>query len=327
MNIDGNEVALRYGLFRKERNEWRELDYQSLVRSTFVERNRSPAYAPQNTIGVNKPADYRRYFPSFYASFLRSDVTFFDTLVKLLFKNEAKERQQLQEQEMHELILLCRGFGSVLGCLQPQLLCLNTLTAVDEESVARRLLQLQYYHMIAEACQLEEELTRRLLVFAAEPEERRKLVISESALWIESRKLQVQREECETLDERDGARRQQIEYFKWRQKQQYQLFHFQQGESQGRIEVERAERLSIGIIAGMYNSEYKEARYRQLEYEVISQALSREASLWIAGDEASFRSQILLEQLDAFRIICANEVRSFLATHRYAATNAYVDRM
>ncbi|RNF06161.1 uncharacterized protein Tco025E_07642 [Trypanosoma conorhini] len=268
----------------------------------------------------------RRYFNCFYDSFKQREGEFCRKLLKEVLQKEWAERDRLNEYERDEFYGISRFAGRVLGVPEWSRLHCVSLPLMESEEFGRRMIVSEFFAMLLEAVSLFEVLHRRTIVFAEEPLARKPIEGEEVHEWVESRRLQVERERREALALEAGERQRNLAYFSWKQQQAYQVFLFEQSEQEERMDVERLQRFHAGVLAQHFHKEHKEARYHQLKYQMRQRLLPVELTRTIVGDEVTERSAIMLLQHDRFCALQAEEVKSYLWTRRNALLNELVDR-
>ncbi|RNF07492.1 hypothetical protein TraAM80_03348 [Trypanosoma rangeli] len=268
----------------------------------------------------------RRYFNCFYDSFRQRNGEFYRNLLNEVMQKEWAERGRLNEYEEEEFYGICRSAGNVLGVAEWGGLYYTSLPPLESEEFGRRMIISKFFAMLLEAVSLLEVLHRRTIVFAEEPPARKLIEGEEVHEWVESRRLQVERERQEEMALEAGERQRYLAYCGWKQQQAYQVFLFGQSEQEERMDVERLQRFHAGVIAHHFYKEHKEARYHQLRYQMRQRLLPAALARGIVGDEVKERSVILLLQRDRYSALQAEEVKSYLWTKRNALLNELVDR-
>lgn len=264
-----------------------------------------------------------RYYASFYKSFsIRHGECSSTSLMRDLVEYEGELRFQIVANEQEELVRIVSIFEAPFSLGALNLMQQHSLPVDQEERVCRWRILHEYYQMLLEASIVEELLSRRHVEYNLEPTARRQTQGCEADDWIESRKIQLLRMKNEYEETQNRERALRIAYFEWKLQQEYQLFLFEQSEKSDRLEVERQQRLNAGILAGLYNNEFRVANYHQLRYALLRQSLSAEVCREIVAAEARERTFLFCEEVNTFKRIRAAECRSYLTCSRHSLINS-----
>lgn len=315
--VGDHEVVPRYWIYSQACDEQNDLVYRSVM-DRYKSISLPTAKAPP---GGNLSESQSRYFKSFYDSFVYSEKRKFKELVEEIVKAEGQLRLQIFLMEKNCFATLCRSMAPHLKSILPSLMFVNALLPAQAECVARRLIHVEFFEMLKEALIIQEIMHRRQIVLVGEPDERWQIEGAEPTNWIESRKKQVEREEmlkkgCLTLEQERT-----MEYIIWYSQQQNQISLFVRREIEERMDVERLERLSIGIFSDLFARDLRELKYKHLKYEMSKRCLNEPDVKRLSAEELGARSFLVFEERDRYKEILGLEVKNYLHTRRNVLIN------
>lgn len=241
-----------------------------------------------------------------------ASVQHYTELLRFLMQWERELRDQLVRHEAAEVTQLVHSVEAVLLPLIPALRDVSPLDLVQREQLGRWSIKDDFYQLLLDATELQEMVHRRALCSVEEPQQRKHVEDGEVPHWIETRRLQVMRENQESSSAQSAAQVQRLAYFKHIQQQLYQVFLLEESERADRMEVERLQRLHVGGLAEVISKEYRRVRLLQLRYEAARHPLHPALSQEITAAEGLSRSVLMQEQGHAFRSMQAAEVRDYL---------------
>lgn len=316
------EIVDRFALFSSATDDYNELEYLSVM----ARYHHIPLPPPLLVTSTDNRKSTLKYFKCFYESFVYSEQRKLRELLQQIVHAEAEVRLQLFRMEQECFAVICRSMAPLLRTVMPSLQYVNALLPEDAEAVARQVIIKEYYQMLQEALIVHEILHRRSIVFAIEPEARWHIEGAEPSEWIAARRRQVEREDmvrkgCMTKDHERT-----MEYLKWYAQQQNQIVLFERREVEERMDVERLERLNVGILSDLFAADFRELRYKQLKYEMGKRRLNEADVKQLNIEEVSARSFIVFEQHDRFKELKGLEVKHYLASRRNALINERLER-
>ncbi|GET87478.1 hypothetical protein, conserved [Leishmania tarentolae] len=243
---------------------------------------------------------------------------------QLMCEMALRERELRQQLVRHEQEELMQVVGSVNKMWFPGVATLRDagpVRAVREEAMWRRNIERDYNYLLSSVVQVLEVLHRRSVSFAQEPQCRKQIENAEGQDWIAARRRQVMRETQESAAAEKEDRAARLAYFEYLQQQQYQIFLLEERERDGRMGVERLQRLHAGTIVEEMAKDYRQARLCQLKYEAMRFELQPEVTRDLIADEALHRSRLCHDQALCFKKIRADEVRNYLGSARQELLN------
>lgn len=314
------EIWQRYCIFLEERNHRNELNY-----CCETSKYNSTSFASSKHIISLQQEGLSRYFQCFYDSFSHLEEKKANELLDCVEKVEADLRCAITQMEKECVAVICRSMAPFLYKCMPSLLLINLLHPADAEHVSRSVIYFDYYQMLLEAATVQEIISRRNIIFSVEPQSRQKIENIEPYEWIAARQRQVNREEAVRTGQNTQDFKKTLDYLRWCEQRQKQLFFFEQSEVEERMDVERLERLHAGLIFELFLSNFREIRYNQCTYSKWKCELNQEDVKHLSKEEFSARSAIMYYQFESFKLIGGMEVRHFLKTRRNTLVNERVE--
>lgn len=317
---DCDEISQRYRIFFEERNHWNELNY-----CCETKKCSSTSLAPSKYIRSHQKEGLPRYFKCFYDSFFHLEEKKTNELLNYVEMAESNLRCAIIQMENECVAVICRSMAPFLYKFMPSLLLINLLHPADAERVSRSLIFCDYYRMLLEAASVQEIIFRRNIIFSVEPQSRQKIENIEPSEWIAARRRQVDREEAVRTGRNTQDYEKTLDYLRWCEQRENQLFLFEQNEVEERMYVERLERLHAGLIFESFFTNFRKIRYNQCTYKKGKYKLNQEDVNRLSKKEFSARSTVMCDQFEGFNLIKGLEVRHFLKTRRNILVNERVE--
>lgn len=319
--VSSDEILQRYNIFFQEKNDRKELNYSGRTEKLLPRI----LVAQQRTQGLLQGST-SRYFKTFYDSFSHLEEKKTKELLKCVERGEAELRCVIAQMENESFATICRSMPPFLLQSISSLLLINSLHPLDAESVSRKAIYHDYYRMLIEATCKQETICRRVIAFAVEPKSRGTIEANEPSDWIAARRKQVDREEAMRTGKNIQAHKKTLEFLKWYEQQQNQIFLFERGELEERVNIERLERVQAGIIVDLFLEHFREIAYRGCVYLQGLRKLGKQDTRKLTMEESEARSEIMFNQYENFKMIKGKEVQNYLHTRRNVLINERVAR-
>lgn len=265
---------------------------------------------------ISRVACSEDYFQRFRDSFRSAKSLSQYSVLGDLVASEHSCRRQLQTQEEEEFYCIIRGFAPIVAAAVPPYHVWRRLTLADAEKVCRTLLVHDYYQMLLEGCEVQEQAERYDWMFREERRSRECISSREVPEWIESRRRETQRKQREEnlalqaeVTELDAA----IMLRRLLARQQAALFI---AEEHARWEIEREQRLGAGTLHDTYMQLRSRMFSDSLRHTRIRGSLGERSSRAVVVEEVSARCAVVHEEQSAFLLFAAREARAYLTARK-----------